>query len=77
MPHRLGRAHPAAGRPTWSGPGMRDAAAGFALRGTFMHAPRRGEIEIVDDAVVSMERPPPGESMRTASRAAGSERPAR
>lgn len=34
---------------------MRDAAAGFALRGTFMHAPRRGEIEIVDDAVVSVD----------------------
>lgn len=34
---------------------MGDATTGFALRGTFMHAPRRGEIEIMEDAVVSVD----------------------
>ena len=34
---------------------MADATTGFALRGTFMHAPRRGEIEIMEDAVVSVD----------------------
>ena len=34
---------------------MRDTTTGFALRGTFMHAPRRGEIEIMEDAVVSVD----------------------
>ena len=34
---------------------MTDATTGFALRGTFMHAPRRGEIEIMEDAVVSVD----------------------
>ena len=28
---------------------------GFALRGTFMHAPRRAETEIVEDAVISVD----------------------
>ena len=35
---------------------MKDDSAGFALRGTLMHAPRRGEIEILEDAVVSVDR---------------------
>ena len=34
---------------------MSDDSAGFALRGTFMHAPRRDEIEILEDAVISVD----------------------
>ena len=34
---------------------MSDVSAGFTLRGTFMHAPRRDEIEILEDAVISVD----------------------
>ena len=34
---------------------MTDATTGFLLRGTFMHTPRRGEIEMMEDAVVSVD----------------------
>ena len=34
---------------------MSEDSAGFALRGTFMHAPRRDEIEILEDAVISVD----------------------
>ena len=34
---------------------MSDDTTGFAIRGTFMHAPRREEIEILEDAVVSVD----------------------
>ena len=34
---------------------MSDDATGFALRGTFMHAPRCGEVEILEDAVLSVD----------------------
>ena len=34
---------------------MSDETAGFAIRGTFMHAPRREEVEILEDAVVSVD----------------------
>ena len=60
---------------------MRDATTGFALRGTFMHAPRRGEIEIMEDAVVSVDAAGtidavhrPGEAGHTAAVADGHRR---
>ena len=34
---------------------MSDDVKGFSLRGTFMHAPRRGEIEVLEDAVISVD----------------------
>ena len=46
---------PAAGARRRGGSGMNDDSRGFALRGTFMHAPRRGEVEILEDAVISVD----------------------